>query len=82
MVTVHRQGGFRIVIHKDDHPPAHVHVIKDGEVVIQLSGQSGRPEIIREYGSTNADVRKCMRIVMDQQAALLVKWQEIHGGNN
>ena len=80
MVTVHREGGFRIVIHKDDHPPAHVHVIKDGEVIIQLCGQSGRPEILREYGSTNADVRKSMRIVEDQQEYLLERWKEIHGG--
>ena len=80
MVTVYREGGFRIVIHKDDHPPAHVHVIKDGEVIIQLSGRYGRPEIQREYGSTNADVRKSMRIVEEQLEYLIERWKDIHGG--
>jgi Domain of unknown function (DUF4160) len=79
MVTVHREGGFRIVIHTDDHLPAHVHVIKDGEVVIQLVGRQGNPELMREIGSTNADVRKSMRIVEAQQASLLERWKEIHG---
>jgi Domain of unknown function (DUF4160) len=79
MVTVHREGGFRIVIHTDDHLPAHVHVIKVGEVVIQLVGRQGNPELMREIGSTNADVRKSMRIVEAQQASLLERWKEIHG---
>jgi hypothetical protein len=42
-----------------------MHVIKDGEVIIQLYGQSGRPEILREYGSTNSDDRKSQRIIVE-----------------
>ena len=78
MVTVMREGGFRIVIYKDDHPPAHVHVIGDGQIIVRLIGEHGQPELIREWGSTNADVRKAMRIVTEQQPYLLMRWNEIH----
>jgi hypothetical protein len=82
MVTVHRAAGFRIVIYKDDHAPAHVHVIKDGEVIINLVGKHGQPEVRQYYGSTKSDVPKSLRIVAEQQALLLAKWKEIHGGTD
>lgn len=82
MVTVLREGGFRFVIYKDDHEPAHVHVQKDGEIIFVLVGADGEPAVRTEYGSTNADVRKAMKIVKREQAALLTKWQEIHGGTD
>jgi hypothetical protein len=47
MVTVHREGGFRFVIYRDDHPPAHVHVIKDGEIIVQLLGPAGQPLLFK-----------------------------------
>jgi hypothetical protein len=80
MVTVHREGGFRVVIYRDDHEPAHVHVIKDGEVIVDLTGTNGAPEIRQAYATTKADVRKSLRLVTEQQAHLLAKWEEIHGG--
>ena len=80
MVTVHREGGFRIVIYRNEHEPAHVHVIKDGEVIVNLSGADGTPEIRQAYGAMMADVRKSLRIVTEQQAHLLAQWEEIHGG--
>lgn len=82
MVTVHREGGFRVAIYRDDHEPAHVHVIKDGEVIVTLTGADGRPEVRQAYGSTKADVRKSLRIVSEQQDRLLAKWKEIHGGTD
>ncbi len=78
MVTVHREGGFRVAVYKDDHEPAHVHVIKDGEVIVNLTGAGGTPEIRQAYGSTKADIRKSLRIVTEQQGYLLAKWKEIH----
>ena len=80
MVTVHREGGFRIVIYKDDHVPAHVHVIGDGEVIVNLSGADGQPEVRQHHGSTTADIRKALRIVTGRLVVLLAKWREIHGG--
>lgn len=82
MVTVHRDGGFRVVIYKNDHEPAHVHVIGDGEVIINLVGADDQPEVRRAYGATKADVRKSLRIVTGQQASLLARWQEIHDGTD
>jgi hypothetical protein len=82
MVTVHREGGFRVVIYKDDHEPAHVHVIKDGEVVIKLNGPDGVPVMRQSYGATKVDIRKSLRIVTEHRDALLAKWKEIHGGNH
>lgn len=79
MVTVHREGGFRVVIYTDDHAPAHVHVLKDGEVIVDLAGADGRPEIRQVTGTTRADQGKSLRIVIEQQAYLLAKWREMHG---
>jgi hypothetical protein len=47
MPTVLRIGGLRVVIYPNDHPPAHVHVLGPGWlVVINLFGQSsGRRSI-------------------------------------
>lgn len=80
MVTVHREGGFRVVIYRDDHEPAHVHVIKDGEVIVTLVGADGRPEVQQAYRSTKADLGKALRIVTERQTDLLAKWKEMHGG--
>ncbi len=82
MVTVHREAGFRIAVYRNDHEPAHVHVIKDGEVIVNLIGADGRPEVREATGATKADVRKAMRIVIEQQDYLLTKWQEIRDGTD
>jgi hypothetical protein len=82
MVTVHRESGFRFVIYKDDHEPAHVHVIKDGETIVTLIGPNGKPEVPRNVGATTADLRKIMRIVGQRQQAFLADWQEINGGTD
>jgi hypothetical protein len=77
MVTVYREGGFRVVIYRNDHEPAHVHVIKDGEIIVNLIGADGQPELREAYGTTRADIRKAMRIVAGQRGHLLRRWQEI-----
>jgi hypothetical protein len=79
MVTVLRQGGFSVVIYLDDHPPAHVHVIKDGHAKINLIGTDGLPELVKADGMTRADVRKAFGIVVEQQDYLIARWNEIHG---
>ena len=80
MVTVLRQGGFRIAIYLEDHEPAHVHVYGDGEVKINLLSQSGRPQVVAHIKMRLGDVRKALRIVTEQQQMLLIKWNEYHGG--
>jgi hypothetical protein len=79
MVTVHREGGFWVVIFTDDHPPAHVHVQGDGTAKSVLIGINGEPELISGDGMTRGAIRKAMRIVAGQQSYLLDCWNEIHG---
>lgn len=47
-----------------------------------LVGKDGRPEVRQDYGSTQADIRKALRIATERQAEFLAKWQEIHGGTD
>jgi hypothetical protein len=79
MVTVLRADGLRVVIFVDDHQPAHVHVFGDGHAKINLLGADGAPELVWADGMTRGEVRRAMRIVIEQQALLLARWEKIHG---
>lgn len=79
MVTVHRAAGLRIVIFLDDHEPAHVHVFGDGQAKINLIGSSEAPEIVWTEGMTRGEARRAIRMVTEQQDALLRRWRLIHG---
>lgn len=46
MVVVLRAYGLKVVIYRDDHKPAHVHVLSDGEAKIDLVGSDGRPRLL------------------------------------
>lgn len=70
MVTVLRAEDLRVIIFLDDHQLAHVHVFGDGQARIGLLGADGM---------TRGEIRRAMRIVMEQQALLLVRWEDIHG---
>lgn len=79
MVTVHREAGLRFIIYTDDHEPAHVHVIGDGNAKINLDGPGGKPELVSNDGFKAGDLRKAMRIVNEQQSMMRKKWDEHHG---
>ena len=79
MVTVLRVDGLRVVIFVDDHQPAHVHVFGDGHARINLLGADGTPELVWADGMTRSEVRRAVRIVIEQQAPLLARWEKIHG---
>ena len=70
MVTVLRIDGLRVVIFVDDHQPAHVHVFGDGHAKINLLGADGTPELVWADGMTHGEVRRAVRIVIEQQALL------------
>ncbi len=76
MVTILRAHGLRIVIFTDDHEPAHVHVFADGHAKINLIG---RAELVWAEGMKRSEVRRAMDVVIEQQAAFLARWREIHG---
>lgn len=79
MVTVHRAHGFDFVIYPNDHRPAHVHVIGDGEVIISLRGADGEPVARANYGVSRGDFRRLFAEVKARQAYLLNHWEKIHG---
>jgi len=79
MVTVFRAHGLRVVIFVDDHLPAHVHVFGDGQAKINLLGVDGSPDLVWADGMTRGEVRRAVRIVIEQQALLLARWEDIHG---
>ncbi|WP_424137830.1 DUF4160 domain-containing protein [Roseomonas chloroacetimidivorans] len=74
-----RAEGLRVVIYTNDHMPAHVHVLGDGEVKIDLAGPQGAPVLVWADGMTHGEVRRAMRLVTEQQAFLRQRWEDIHG---
>ena len=76
MPTVLRSGGLRVVIYPNDHPPAHVHVLGSGwVVVINLIGPVVR-EVIN-FGESEA--RRALRLTMSNKAELMDAWNRLHG---
>ncbi|KQT86536.1 hypothetical protein ASG60_15770 [Methylobacterium sp. Leaf469] len=76
MVTVFRSGGMRVIIFIDDHEPAHVHVFGDGHAKINLVPE---PVLVWAEGMTRGELRKAMKIVVEQRNSLLTRWRTIHG---
>jgi Domain of unknown function (DUF4160) len=79
MVTVLRAEGLRVIIYINDHLPAHVHVFGAGEAKINLIGIQGAPELVWADNMTRSEVRRSMRVVAEQLAFLLQRWEDIHG---
>lgn len=79
MPTVLRIGGLRVVIYPNDHRPAHVHVIGDGEAVFVLNCPGGPPEIRENFGFNTSDAGRIATALADQLAVLCEKWKAIHG---
>lgn len=75
MPTVLRIGPYRVIIFTNDHPPAHVHVARDGRMVkVGL-----QPIQILEYDrELKKDLGKVKAIVEDNLQFLLDRWNEIH----
>lgn len=76
MPTVMRIDGLRVVIYPNDHPPAHVHVLGPGwVVVINLI----TPQVRETIGCTEHEARRVLRVVASRRAALMDAWGRIHG---
>jgi hypothetical protein len=74
-----RAQDLRVVIYVNDRDPAHFQVFGDGEAKINLLGDDGSPMLIWADGMSRGEVRRALRIVTEEQAALLARWEEIHG---
>lgn len=68
-------SGFDVRIHTDDHDPPHVHVWKQGAVVVI---EIDTIRIRKNRAMPKADVRRALEIVEDHQDFLLAEWQRIH----
>ncbi len=79
MVTMPRADGLRVVICLNDHQPAHVHVLGDGEAKMDLLGAGGAPALVWADAMTRGEVRRAVRLVASRQAFLLQRWEDIHG---
>ncbi|WP_244486908.1 DUF4160 domain-containing protein [Aurantimonas sp. Leaf443] len=74
-----RSLGLSVRIYKDDHPPAHVHVVGDGIMKANLEGPDGRPVVVWTRGMTRAEERRAYGLVAENRTLLLDRWREIHG---
>ncbi len=77
MPTVLRVGGLRFVVYPNDHPPAHVHVLGPGwVVVVNLQG----PEVREVIGPcARHDARRVLDFAVEHREVLLEAWRRFHG---
>ncbi|HEV2145953.1 MAG TPA: DUF4160 domain-containing protein [Longimicrobiaceae bacterium] len=81
MVTIHRDGGFRVVIYPGDreHGPPHVHVFNaDGEVKVLIGDAETPPSLLLVLGMRMPDAKRAVRIVEERQETFLARWREYH----
>lgn len=80
MVTVDRFAGYRIVIYKNDHRPAHVHVIGNGrEAIFQLEARGKEPALRDNFGFSKRDLQRVQKAISEKHATLWKSWRKIHG---
>ncbi len=74
--TVLRIAGLRVVIYPNDHPPAHVHVLGPGwVVVVDLTG----PGVREVIGCDEREARLVLRQIADRRAELMDARRRFHG---
>ena len=77
MVTVlyRQRHGYDVVIHTEDHGPAHVHVIKgSNEVLIELITW----RIIENHRFNERELRRIRRLLRENEALLVETWSRLH----
>lgn len=79
MPTLLNQNGFRVMIYTDDHEPMHVHVFKQGEIIVNLGDENTPVSIRKNYGMSRPDARRALILVGANQEFLQERWREIHG---
>jgi hypothetical protein len=72
--------GCGSIIYLDDHEPAHVHVVGDGEARIAITGADGFPRMLSAIGMKASVKRKAMDEVLANQRELLAAWRRLQAG--
>ena len=79
MPVIFREGGFRIMIHTDDHEPSHVHVYRArgarDYAKVNLSNLSLR----QSAGFSRSELRRIVGIVENHRQELQATWNAIFG---
>ncbi|MCY3918005.1 MAG: DUF4160 domain-containing protein [Chloroflexi bacterium] len=77
MVTVlyRQRHGYDVVIHSEDHGPAHVHVIRGGnEVLIELVTW----RILENHRFNERELRRIRKLLREHEALLVETWSRLH----
>ena len=75
-----RIGNLRVVIYPNDHIPAHVHVIGNGnEAVWNLNCPSGPVSLRENHGFSQADLSRIEDALNPEVEYLCGRWWELHG---
>ena len=76
MPTVLRVSGLRFMVYPNDHPPAHVHVIGPGWiVVVNLHG----PELREVVGPcAKREARRVLDLAIRHRVSLMEAWRRFH----
>ena len=82
MAVIHRAHGFRFVIYRSDHEPAHVHITGSGQAKINLIGPDGAPQVVESFGIKSGDMRRLRAEVVVCREAFLAEWEHIHGSGD
>lgn len=78
MPTVLRMAGLRVMIYPNDHRPAHVHVIGDGEAIFDLHCPDGPPTLRGNYRFSHTEVARIQEDLADSLDKLCAEWRHFH----
>jgi hypothetical protein len=80
MPTVLRLGSLRVVIYPNDHRPAHVHVIGQGNsAIFNLNCPAGQLRLRVNFGFSDHQLHDVQAKLLDHIAQLCRAWEENHG---
>jgi len=78
--TILRLPGLRVVIYPNDHRPAHIHVIGEGnEAVFELNCPTGPASLRENFGFRQHELNSIQKKLEEHVLELCHAWEEIHG---
>jgi len=75
MPTVLREAGYQFIMFTSDHPPAHVHVRREGKLAKVLLDPI---EFERTSGFNAGEQSKIVSIIREHLAFLLNEWDRLY----
>jgi hypothetical protein len=75
MPTVLREAGYQFIMFTSDHPPAHVHIRREGKLAKVLLNSI---EFERTGGFNSGEQSKIVSIIREHQAFLLSEWDKLY----